>query len=850
MIGMMMNIVQISHAQTDTLICQNGGFENDFQFYRGKIAVYNSGSSTCTPVNSSGVPVTFTNATLPLNRRFEIVSSGNDPLVNIPKTKFGTKALKLNNEFGHLLPCDGNFGVDRLTKRFRVTAENRNFTVWYAVVLENPDEHVNQQPFFNIKCDKAPASDLCFDAEILKCRQKYPNGCNYDSIDVLNWACHRVFIPADKIGQIATLEITMGDCGKGAHFGYAYIDGICEECTGSSLGSGTIIPEQINYCLGDRAKVCGSYTLPTLCNDTYSLTSLTVPGVQIQNLTIDYANKTFCFEVSLSAFGNNECIEFVVHLLFTSSTNSLPLVYTNNVKLCKSLITSFNPSIANLNASNINYLSCYSDVAKVCGTFDFQGECGYDLYELTIPGYVVTDLIVDQVNKTFCFNFPKSNFLSNSPTCLPINVVMTYVKNGQPNVVITSNALSICKNNYVPKYNVSYSRSGCFNNTTPDKLSDDYYTVNVSISSAAGSNWTIGRLLTNPYPNESGKSVLKTGTGNINIKLGPFMIQEGTWELSVQVGDCVYKFTVTPPEYCSFTQGCDLFGGTVINNVTCNNNTWSYDIFLPTPAGQNPIQYTVGTTPCFTGYACTIYEGSITFPPRCIEKEISISLPNGSLCYTKFTICPPKPCPIIPPATPCDLEMDIRNIKCDPNNANQFEIDIDVSTNTTQYICYRTNSGPNSAGSQVGSTSTNSGNSLDGNTDFVLTGMTGDVYVIAYLCPTPGCNCTSPSCYKIIHVPQPKDCSNRLNITGRSKSEKKEDILQVIPNPFYNDEFELLSTMEETKFELYNSSGVLLHRNSFKGTNHRINLVLSTGMYFIRYIDSHGEYKGVKVVKI
>src|SRR5690606_5910734 len=105
--------------------------------------------------------------------RFEIMTTGTDPLVGIQKVKFGDKSLRINNKYGHLSTCDGNYGIDRVTKRFKVTEDNRYFTVWYGVALENPIGHINEQPFLNIKCDKAPADELCLDADFLKCGNLY-----------------------------------------------------------------------------------------------------------------------------------------------------------------------------------------------------------------------------------------------------------------------------------------------------------------------------------------------------------------------------------------------------------------------------------------------------------------------------------------------------------------------------------------------------------------------------------------------------------------------------------------------------------------------------------------------------
>src|SRR5690606_5008474 len=148
----------VSMMMTDTFICDNGGFESDFLYYKGYSTTYNSGSTTCNPV-ISGSPSAYFPVTLPSTRQFEIVTTGTDPITGLQKVKFGNKALKLNDPYNHsgiiYGPCGGDFGIDKIVKRFKVTEENRNFTIWYSIALENPTGHTNNQPFFNINCDLA-----------------------------------------------------------------------------------------------------------------------------------------------------------------------------------------------------------------------------------------------------------------------------------------------------------------------------------------------------------------------------------------------------------------------------------------------------------------------------------------------------------------------------------------------------------------------------------------------------------------------------------------------------------------------------------------------------------------------
>lgn len=62
----------------------------------------------------------------------------------------------------------------------------------------------------------------------------------------------------------------------------------------------------------------------------------------------------------------------------------------------------------------------------------------------------------------------------------------------------------------------------CQNNATDDLLSYDYYYVQVDLTNLHGDTFTVERQLDDPYPNESGHSVIKTGNGDGTYNLGPF----------------------------------------------------------------------------------------------------------------------------------------------------------------------------------------------------------------------------------------------------------------------------------------------------------------------------------------
>jgi len=711
---------------TDTFICDNGGFEDGFLYYKGYTATFEEGSLTCTPVDGNGNDIVYTLATLPTPRRFEIVTSGIDDL-GLLKTKFGNKALKINNKLGHheTNNCTSKSrGVDKIVKRFKVTDKNRDFTIWYSVALENPSAHGDQQPFLNIKCDLAPDNELCFDASIIKCPQHFNDPCVFDSVDILGWSCHRFKIPKDNIGEIATLEITVGDCGLGAHFGYAYIDGICEECDSSALGS-AFLDEEINYrsCDGEIATICGTYTAPTICSNggTWAPVEITVPGYDISGVVIDTASKSFCFNFPITNFTDEECLEIYAELTFNNGVFDLPEVLTNTIEICQGKFTHY-----------------------------------------------VVDITIGE--------------------CNPDNL--------------------------------------------DGNLSNDYYYVTVDLTNIGDSDWTIEKQLINPYPNESGLQTLATGTGDTTLEFGPFYIQDGDWWLNIDFPNCVYEEYIETPDYCS---GCDKFNEVEISNIECildeqtGEYNWTFEMVVPCDGSS--WSYSIsgggegGTHSC--GENVFFKPGSIS--NGCVDITLIATSCSQPI---NITVCPPKPCP---KEGNCDLEVSISSMECIVyKGVEYFFVGLDISDPPPgKYVC------------------TSPGYIYP----YVVGPLLGDAQIKVSLCDNPGCtlNC---DCYKWVYAPKP-NCNVPLPIINdpRFGVENKEaivdlDDIRVMPNPVISNEIIIRSSMHVTDFEIYDSTGKLINKSKFIGSDYRLTLDIVPGLYFVRYINSQGKSAFVKMIKL
>ncbi len=724
LIFLFMNFLPIkSYSQVDTFICDNGGFEQDFLYYIGSTTTYSSGGDNCVALGPDMLPVTYNPATIPSFRRFEIVTSGIDPLVGISRTKFGNKALLLNNRYGHTAICSPLRDVNKISKRFKVTAQNRNFTLWYAAVLENPAGHTNTQPFFSISCDLAPNDDICFNAGQLNCQQNYQDeNCIFDGIDVVDWTCHRINIPENYIGSIATIEITAADCGAGAHFGYAYIDGFCEECTGSSDGSVTIYNEPFNpvtgvgvkdvTCNADTIVVCGSYTLPTICGDWF-LDSIIVKGFQVNNFQLDTANKTFCFEIPSSLFVDTMCRNLYLICYFSTLTRHLYPIYSNV--------------------------------------------------------------------STFCLN----NF---------------------------------------KKFEADIFVGDCHDNNTSENLSDDYYYVNINLTNYEDQAWTMIRELNHPYPNEYINYIVKSDFGSGNFTIGPFLIREGSWTLTINVKNCIYTYQINPPNFCP---SCNKFTNTSISNIAChsnniNNGTWSFQLYIPGSGEYDLIK--LPSTPILTGNYNTIY--TITagiISQECLTFEL---IDRATFCSAVFTICPPKPCSN---NINCDINLFVKDLVC-----NNLEFSANVVASGGGNKCYKVFDKATNTLIEMGVWP------IGG----AIGPYTADIYLVVYPCSLGNIN---PSCFKVIYIPKPECLTPEFGAKTRHQETKD---LEIITYQINENSLSIYSKLDCTKYEIFNSSGNLISSAQFKGKEHKVLFDPPPGLYFLRYKNNNNKFNIIKFIKL
>ena len=123
------------------------------------------------------------------------------------------------------------WGVSGLKKSFKVEADTPWIVYRYAVVLQDPGDHDDDdRPFFEVKIlDGSVQSIECAYYKVIA--KPDPDIEGFALVEGTNfywkdWT--EVMVPLESfVGQTLTIHFTVGDCALGGHLGYAYVDGDC-----------------------------------------------------------------------------------------------------------------------------------------------------------------------------------------------------------------------------------------------------------------------------------------------------------------------------------------------------------------------------------------------------------------------------------------------------------------------------------------------------------------------------------------------------------------------------------------------------------------------------------------------
>ena len=324
--------------------CDNGDFElGNFTNYTGESAWdlpdgYRYGDcGILIPTDPwySLSPIVFTPDPMTAPEHFFITSVGPDPNVGIDMVNNGAHAARINSQLDEPGYTSPKYGVNKLIKPVVLSAASEDIYFSYALVLEDPDNHENRKPTFmarivdqnGVECDRicnsAYASDPFLDSNAT------------GTIRFKDWDCG-VLTACGNPGDTVILEFIATDCGKGAHWGYAYVDDICDTCEmiqDTCNYHGDVELDPIDTCQTLPIDVCGTFTYATQNCMVSSIDEIRLTILQdgvpvtavITGATI--SGNTFCFSLDSADFPSGtmpgEGFDFYVEIDFMLTDGSI-----------------------------------------------------------------------------------------------------------------------------------------------------------------------------------------------------------------------------------------------------------------------------------------------------------------------------------------------------------------------------------------------------------------------------------------------------------------------------------------------------------------------------------------------
>jgi hypothetical protein len=269
--------------------------------------------------NTDFPPISISTTLNSLNAYATLVSPGADPTIpTLNRVLNGNRAIRLNvgnNDIANL-----GRHITTLSRSFIINENTFNYN--YSVIMQNPTvEHVNDdQPFLAVRL---------YDINNNILRQQFLisniNDCIFTNVGTpelpllfSDWQCGQINT-SDLLGQQVRVEFIIADCRRGGHFGTVYIDDLCgTNCAASTSGSINLTPIQTITCPTTTQSICGTFTLPF--NGVYENISLNITqfngfGTNVISTIntptyLDLTSNTFCFDVPITAFGNNPDSDF------------------------------------------------------------------------------------------------------------------------------------------------------------------------------------------------------------------------------------------------------------------------------------------------------------------------------------------------------------------------------------------------------------------------------------------------------------------------------------------------------------------------------------------------------------
>ncbi|MCO5259370.1 MAG: PKD domain-containing protein [Crocinitomicaceae bacterium] len=286
--------------------CDNADFE-----YQD----YTNWTRYCGDVTGAFLGAT-TNETTSCGTQHALMTGGTDAYTSAPRVFEGSRSAMLGDGTGT------GAKYARLRRTFTVSSADFSLTYNYMAVLQDPGTgHADRErPFFNVKLFDAGGNEVNCATYFSYFGDGAPGWVTGGGVAYRTWTS--VFVPLGMYnGQTLTFEITVGDCSASGHWGYAYVDIICDQMTIDQFCQGTQTILQ--------APTTGIQAYEWSTGATTSSIAITAPGVYTCNVlpigSICSALLTYTATVypvpspSFTAAPNPTCVGGVVNLASTTT---------------------------------------------------------------------------------------------------------------------------------------------------------------------------------------------------------------------------------------------------------------------------------------------------------------------------------------------------------------------------------------------------------------------------------------------------------------------------------------------------------------------------------------------------
>ncbi len=195
-------------------------------------------------------------------------------------------------------PGGGNYSVrlgnsnvgsesERLVTSIPITNLNTSYIYWYAVVLEDPAHNPADQPRFEIEILDQNGNLVPCGHYLVVAGAGIPGFLSLGTLKYKKWSPVNQDLSA-YVGTTISVTFSTGDCALSGHFGYAYIDGLCEQF---NLVGGICPGDTFMTLAAPGGFLHYQWTIGGTLGDTTQITQIGNPttGIAIQVALTPYA---------------------------------------------------------------------------------------------------------------------------------------------------------------------------------------------------------------------------------------------------------------------------------------------------------------------------------------------------------------------------------------------------------------------------------------------------------------------------------------------------------------------------------------------------------------------------------